>query len=242
MERYPDVRIVSGERVFRYRELLDSLAVHGENLKSVLKAKSKCAVLCNSGLNSAIAILACWYAEKTTIPLSKTTVLIRIVDPQTGATLPEGSPGIVEVSSPSLMKGYYNDQNLTRKTIIDGWLNTNDVGYKDKNGYLYILGRVDDMIIKAGMNIYPREIENSVNKLPEISECLAYGRKGTSGEDIIIDIVLLKESKNTNKKKLMARLGQILPSYLMPSDINIVDTLPRNASGKLIRYKRVSNE
>lgn len=473
LERYPDVRIVSGERIFRYRELLDSLAVHGENLKSVLKAKSKCAVLCNSGLNAAIAILACWYADMVAIPLSKNygqahcdkiinltkpdilltdiddylykrtynldektfsgkctdmgihtepelddialimctsgttgnpkgamitkeglqrnvravaqyfgingtdTILIarplyhcavltgeflvslfkgagivfidetynpahiiscinkynatticgtptlmnhisklikfngkenpiakigisgeclgpciaqnirnvfpnadiysiyglteasprvsylppadfdmhpgsvgipidgvriRIVDPQTGVTLPEGSPGIVEVSSPSLMKGYYNDQNLTRKTIIDGWLNTNDVGYKDKNGYLYILGRADDMIIKAGMNIYPREIENSVNKLPEISECLAYGRKGTSGEDIIIDIVLLKESKNTNKKKLMARLGQILPSYLMPSDINIVDTLPRNASGKLIRYKRVSNE
>ena len=113
---------------------------------------------------------------------------------------------------------------------------------KDENGYLYILGRADDMIIKAGMNIYPREIENEINKIPEISECLAYGKKGLLGEDIIIDIVLTNESRLIAKKDLMVKFKQVLPLYLMPSNINIVDTIPRNASGKLIRSKRFYNE
>ncbi len=180
------------------------------------------------------------YSESVGIPING--VRIKIIDTQTGVDLPENSRGLVMVSSPSLMKGYYKDQSLSQKTIVNGWLNTHDIGYKDENGYLYILGRADDMIIKAGMNIYPREIENAINKLPEISECLAYGKKGLLGEDIIIDIVLPKEIKNISKKDLMAKIKEILPSYLMPSSINIVDTIPRNASGKLIRSKRFHNE
>ena len=112
------------------------------------------------------------YSESVGIPIDG--VKVKIIDVQTGGDLPANSRGLVMISSPSLMKGYYNDQSLTQKTIVNGWLNTHDIGYKDENGYLYILGRADDMIIKAGMNIYPREIENAINKLPEISECLAY--------------------------------------------------------------------
>lgn len=180
------------------------------------------------------------YSESVGIPIDG--VKIKIVDAQTGVDLPANSRGIVMVSSPSLMKGYYNDQGLSQKTIVNGWLNTHDIGYKDENGYLYILGRADDMIIKAGMNIYPREIENSINKLPEISECLAYGRKDSLGEDIIIDIVLSKEGKLITKKDLMVKFKQVLSPYLMPSNINIVDTIPCNASGKLIRSKRFNDE
>ncbi|MCI8472293.1 MAG: acyl--CoA ligase [Clostridiales bacterium] len=180
------------------------------------------------------------YSESVGIPIDG--VKVKIIDVQTGGDLPANSRGLVMISSPSLMKGYYNDQSLTQKTIVNGWLNTHDIGYKDENGYLYILGRADDMIIKAGMNIYPREIENAINKLPEISECLAYGRKGSLGEDIIIDIVLSKESIQITKKDLMVKFKQVLSPYLMPSNINIVDTIPRNASGKLIRSKRFHDE
>lgn len=180
------------------------------------------------------------YSESVGIPIDG--VKVKIIDVQTGGDLPANSRGLVMVSSPSLMKGYYNDQSLTQKTIVNGWLNTHDIGYKDENGYLYILGRADDMIIKAGMNIYPREIENEINKIPEISECLAYGRKVSLGEDIIIDVVLSKESIQISKKDLMVKFKQVLSPYLMPSNINIVNTIPRNASGKLIRSKRFHDE
>lgn len=341
LKRYPDAKIISDTRILFYREMQENILLHGENLKSALKPRAKCAILCDSGLNAAMAILACWYADMIVIPLSKNYgqdhcnkiisltdpdiliidnddclyrliklncrensikkmaisgeclssgiaknirdvfpnaviysiyglteasprvsylppadfdkhpesvgipidgVKIKIIDAQTCIDLPTNSRGIVMVSSPSLMKGYYNNQSLTQKTIVNGWLNTHDIGYKDENGYLYILGRADDMIIKAGMNIYPREIENEINKIPEISECLAYGKKGLLGEDIIIDIVLTNESRLIAKKDLMVKFKQVLPLYLMPSNINIVDTIPRNASGKLIRSKRFYNE
>ena len=85
--------------------------------------------------------------------------------------------GYIYVKSKSLMQGYYNNSELTHNVIIDGWLKTGDIGYKDEKGYLYVLSRADDMINKGGMNIYPSEIENKLMELEQIKECLAYGYK-----------------------------------------------------------------
>ncbi len=176
------------------------------------------------------------FPESVGIPIEGAA--IKILDTQMKTELPANVPGIVMVSSPCLMKGYYREPALTEKTVKDGWLNTRDMGYKDEKGYLYILGRADDMLIKAGMNIYPREIENPVRGLPEVAECMAYGKERASGQEIILDVVLQKDYKDIRKKEFARKLGMVLPSYLMPAEVRIVDTIPRNASGKLVRNRR----
>lgn len=164
-------------------------------------------------------------------------VKIKIVDIKTGSDLPSNSHGVVMVLSPSLMKGYYRNDYLTTKVIKDKWLNTHDIGYKDDNGYLYILSRMDDMIIKAGMNIYPKEIENIIGSLPEILDCVVYGEHGILGEIIIIDIVMCDKYEKCDVKTIMSKFKEVLPPYLMPSRVNIVKSIPKNASGKIMRYK-----
>lgn len=175
------------------------------------------------------------YPESVGIPLKG--VKIKIVDKETGEDLIINNHGIVMVSSPSMMKGYYQNHELTLKAIEGSWLNTHDIGYKDEKGYLYILSRADDMIIKAGMNIYPKEIEDAINSLQEISECLAYGEENDLGKKIAVDIVMCNKYVESDIKALMSKFQEILPPYLMPSKINIVEFIPRNASGKIIRRK-----
>ena len=161
-------------------------------------------------------------------------IQIKIVN-EANLKLPVHASGMVMIKTPSVMKGYYKNDELTKETIIDGWLKTKDIGYQDENGYLYILSRADDMIIKGGMNIYPKEIENQIEELSQIKECSVYGIRADSGEKIAVDLAL---HEIMTKKELMLLLAGVLPSYQMPTEVNIVDSLPRNASGKIIRREK----
>lgn len=169
--------------------------------------------------------------EAVGFPLSG--IEIKITDPS-GRELIAGESGRICVKTPSVMRGYYKKEAATKEKIINGWLQTGDIGYKDEAGRLYILSREDDMIIKAGMNIYPKEIENLVSEIPEIKECISYGYKDTTGMAIGLRVVLNPDIK-WDIKKLSAELSEKLPPYLFPGRLDIVEALPRNASGKLIR-------
>lgn len=153
--------------------------------------------------------------------------------------LPALETGLVVVKSPSIMKGYYNDEELTRKVLHKGWLNTGDIGYMDQNGLLYICSRADDMMIKAGMNIYPKEIETAIRTIPIVEDAVAYGVKDGDGITIGVNIKLDRNSHdiNTDKKTLMALFSGVLPEYQMPGIINIVEELEKTVSGKTIRPK-----
>jgi len=168
--------------------------------------------------------------ESVGIPLRD--VSIKIIDDTSGIECPVNTPGLIMIKSPSMMKGYYRDRVATDIALKDGWFNTRDVGYVDEKGNLYILCRADDMIIKAGMNIYPKEIENALKTLPEVEDAVAYAVKSETGHGIAVDAVL---SEPLNVKTLMKRFSDVLPAYLMPNQVNILEKLTRNASGKAIR-------
>jgi acyl-CoA synthetase (AMP-forming)/AMP-acid ligase II len=160
----------------------------------------------------------------------------KIVERESRGRLSANASGILYIKSPSLMLGYYRNKELTNSTIIDGWLNTNDIALADNNGFLYILARADELIIKAGMNIYPREIESAVNTLAEVSESMAYGVNDTKGYTSIgIDIILSKDCEYVDKKILMDKLSSLMPLFQMPTQLNIVKSIPKNATGKTIR-------
>lgn len=170
------------------------------------------------------------YPESVGLPLQD--IKIKIVNKE-GVELKINEHGLIAVKSPCAMKGYYKNQSATQNVLVDGWINTGDIGYKDENGYLYILSRADDMIIKAGMNIYPKEVENQIANIDQILECVAYGKNTSGGQMIALDIVL--RNRETTKKALMSLLVAQLPAYQMPSEINIVDAIRTNASGKILR-------
>ena len=135
------------------------------------------------------------------------------------------------IKSKSIMKGYYKNKELTTKKIIDGYYHTGDAGYFNEYGYLYVLGRIDNMIIKSGVNIYPEEIENEVRKYENVKDCLVY--KITDENDL--ENIGLKVVGNVSISKLLKHLCLSLPSIMVPSKITIVDKLDKTPSGKLKR-------
>lgn len=135
------------------------------------------------------------------------------------------------VKAPSVMQGYYMKQAMTDRILLDGWLHTGDIA-QIQNGLLYIKCRKDNMIIRAGMNIYPQEIENSLKEDDRIIEVLAYGIKDkTLGEKIALEVV----SKGLTNADVFKICHDKLPSFQYPDRIEIVNELEHTASGKLIR-------
>lgn len=161
---------------------------------------------------------------------------IYIIDDE-GKVLNPNERGQIVIKSESIMAGYYKDISETNKRINQGVLRTGDWGYLDENGDLYVLGRMDGMIIKAGMNIYPKEIEEIIEELPLTKECVAYGRKTNTTELICINIVLNQEYNHYSQKELFKEFSKVLPQYMMPEKIEICKELKRGESGKVIRQE-----
>ena len=136
------------------------------------------------------------------------------------------------ITGKSIMKGYYNDSYATECAKQDGWLHTGDIAEMDEQGRIYIKCRKDNMIIRAGMNIYPQEIENALKENENIRDVLAFGVvNNTVSQKIHIKVVT-----SLSKAEVFAICRQKLLGYEMPDDIELVEELPKNASGKVIRY------
>lgn len=145
--------------------------------------------------------------------------------------------GELVISGPNIMQGYWNDPELTATKVKSGWLYTGDMSYKDEEGFIYIVGRKDNMIIRAGMNIYPQEIENALMSEPIIKEVLVYGVDDERfGQRINAEIVL-KDDANATTQDIIDICKRLLPEYQWPTGITIVKELKKNASGKIIRQR-----
>ena len=138
--------------------------------------------------------------------------------------------GELWVKSASVMKGYYLDTRKTQEKIKNGWLLTGDRAHFDNDGYLYIDGRKDEMLIKAGINVYPEEIESTVKELSGVTDCLVYGEKSENGTIICMDYI-----GTLDIQALRKRLVGIMNPNIVPNKIRQVDALARTASGKKLR-------
>jgi long-chain acyl-CoA synthetase len=159
---------------------------------------------------------------------------IRMVD-SNGAPVSSGEAGEVVIKGPNVMRGYLNRPEETEKTIVDGWLHTGDVGRFDEDGYLVLVDRAKDMIIRGGENIYPREIETVVHQLPEIAEAAVVARSNpVYGEEPVL-FVSLHPDRQLGVDVIRAHLAESLSKYKRPVDITILDDLPKNAVGKIAK-------
>ena len=149
--------------------------------------------------------------------------------------------GQIYIKSPGIMVGYYKEPTLTRERLVDGWLNTGDMGYWDESGFLFVDGRADEMIIRAGVKFYPQEIEKVLLKDEQISDCMVYVLQDVAfGQKICINVVKARESgqwdmNRVDERYIMDICQQNLPPHMQPNRIEFVESLPRLSNGKLKR-------
>jgi long-chain acyl-CoA synthetase len=159
---------------------------------------------------------------------------VTIVDEE-GKRLPSGEVGEIIVRGPMVMKGYHHNPEATRERIRNGWLYTGDLGRFDADGFLYHLGRKDDMIITGGLNVFPAEIENILLQHPMITEAGAVGIPDKDRGEVIKAVVTLHHDAPVSEKDLIAFCRERLSSWKVPKLIEFSDSLPKTSSGKVAR-------
>lgn len=157
------------------------------------------------------------------------TVELRIVDPE-GRDLPPGEVGEVLVRAPQVMAGYWNRPELTRTTLRDGWLHTRDLGRMDEQGFLFLIGRLDDMIISGGYNIAPREVEEVLYRHPAVREAAVIGEPDADWGAAVVAYVVLGSPVSVEELHSFAR-SEI--GFKSPKRFYRLAELPKNANGKI---------
>jgi long-chain acyl-CoA synthetase len=159
-----------------------------------------------------------------------TGVEVQVFD-ENDQPVPPGEIGEVVARGPGIMKGYYNMPDASRDALRNGWLHTGDMGRLDEDGYLYIVERKKDLIIRGGLNIYPRDVEEILNGHPQVIESAVVGVPSERmGEEVKAFVVT---SSPVDAETLKAYCRERLANYKTPSYIVFVNSLPRNAIGKI---------
>ncbi|WP_339253345.1 AMP-binding protein [Sporosarcina sp. FSL W8-0480] len=165
-------------------------------------------------------------------------VEVKIIDPLTGEEVPIGVPGELCTRGYHVMKGYYNNEEATREVIDeDGWLHTGDIAVMDEEGYIDITGRIKDVIIRGGENIYPREVEEFLYTHPAISDVQIVGVPDPKyGEELMAWIIPKKGMALDEESVRSFCLGKI-SYHKIPKYIKFTDAYPMTASGKIQKFK-----
>ncbi|MFW0788407.1 class I adenylate-forming enzyme family protein [Gordonia sp. CPCC 205333] len=158
--------------------------------------------------------------------------VIRIVDAE-GRDVPVGQTGEVIIGGPNVMRGYLNRPKATADTVIDGWLHTGDIGLLDDDGYLSIVDRIKDMIIRGGENVYPKEIENALATHPAILECAVVGVPDDLHGEVPVAYAVAYPNHEVTVAELIAHLDARLARIKRPVAIHLRPDLPRNPVGKI---------
>lgn len=146
-----------------------------------------------------------------------------------------GEIGEIVVKGPNVMKGYYKKPDITEYTLRNGWLHTGDLGKFDEEGYLYIVGRIKNIIISGGLNIYPEEIEEVLINHPQIKEAVVLAEKHEILGEVPIAKIVLKEGSICEQTEIMEYCLQKLPSNKVPSKVVLCEALDKTYTGKIKR-------
>jgi len=161
----------------------------------------------------------------------------RIVSPE-GAVLPIGEEGEVRIRGPHVMLGYHNLPEATREVFdADGFFRTGDMGRFDADGHLMITGRIKEMLIIAGENVFPREIEEVLNQHSSVKDSAVVGMSDETRGEVALAFVELKEDERCDEPELRAFCREHLAQFKVPREIRFLSALPRNATGKIVRRK-----
>jgi acyl-CoA synthetase (AMP-forming)/AMP-acid ligase II len=162
-------------------------------------------------------------------------VELKIVDAQ-GNALPTGEVGELVTRSSNNMLSYWKLPDATKSTLdADGWLRTGDVAYLDEDGYLYIHDRVKDMIITGGENVYPAQVESAIYGHPDIMEVAVIGIPDEKWGEAVKAVCVAKAGHSIDPESVIRWTRERLAGFKVPKSVDVIDALPRNASGKILR-------
>ena len=162
----------------------------------------------------------------------------KIVDPETGLECPNGTNGEFVARGYNIMKGYYKMPTATAEAIDkDGWLHTGDLACKDDDGNYRITGRLKDMIIRGGENIYPKEIEEFIYTCDKVSDVQVIGVPDKQYGEEIMACIILKEGQTMTEQEMKDYIAAHMARHKVPRYIEFVSSFPMNAAGKILKYK-----
>ena len=165
-------------------------------------------------------------------------VEVKIIDPVTGEEMPVGVPGELCTRGYHVMKGYYNNPEATREVIdIEGWLHTGDIAVMDANGYIDITGRIKDMVIRGGENIYPKEVEEFLYTHPDISDVQVVGVPDVKYGEELMAWIIPKEGVQLNEESVREFCKGNISHHKVPKYIEFTNEYPMTASGKVQKFK-----
>jgi long-chain acyl-CoA synthetase len=166
------------------------------------------------------------------IPVPGTTV--RIVDDE-GRELPSGRAGEICARSPGVMRGYWRSPEVTAEALRDGWLHTGDVGYLDEDGYLFIVDRKKDLIIRGGFNVYPRDVEDGLLEHPSVEMAGVVGKPDPVHGEEVVAFVSLRNGADISGEELVDWARSRIGGYKYPREVRIVESIPLTPVGKIDR-------
>ncbi|MMZ60493.1 Long-chain-fatty-acid--CoA ligase [compost metagenome] len=159
---------------------------------------------------------------------------VRIVDDE-GFEVPVGEVGEIIIKGPHVMKGYLNNPEATALTMREDWMLSGDLGRMDDEGFLYIVDRKKDMIIRGGENIYPIEVEEVLFEIPAVLEAAVIGIPHEIYGEVPKAYVVIKDGNGLTEEEVIAFCEKRLAKYKVPFHVEFLDALPRNASGKVLK-------
>ncbi len=163
-------------------------------------------------------------------------VEIQVVD-ELDEPLPVGELGEIVIRGHNIMKGYYNRPEATADAFRGGWFHTGDIGRIDEDGYIYIVDRVKDMVIRGGFNVYPREVEEILMTHPDVSLAAVIGVPDEQYGEEIKAFIVPKAEAAVSEQELVSWAKDNMASYKYPRSIEFRDTLPMNATGKILKIE-----
>ena len=162
----------------------------------------------------------------------------KIIDPESGEDLPINTPGEFCARGYNIMKGYYKMPEATAQAIDkDGWLHTGDLCTVDEDGYYKVVGRIKDMIIRGGENIYPKEIEECLYTCDKVSDVQVIGVPSEAYGEEVMACVILKEGEEMTEEEVKEFVGARMAKHKVPRYVRFVDSFPTNAAGKIQKFK-----
>jgi fatty-acyl-CoA synthase len=174
----------------------------------------------------------------TTVGKAMPNVEVSVKDPETGKELPRGEQGELCCKGYNVMKGYYKNEEATLKAIdTEGWLHSGDLGVMDENGYVRVTGRIKDMIIRGGENIYPREIENFLFQMPEIQNIEVAGVPDEKYGEQVGAFIILKDGADITEDDVRDFCRGKISRHKIPKYVFFLKEYPMTASGKIQKYK-----
>lgn len=161
-------------------------------------------------------------------------VEVKVCDPVSGETLPDGEIGVLEVRGDNVFAGYWQMPEKTAEELReDGWFITGDLAMIDSDGYVTIVGRGKDLIITGGFNVYPKEIEGVIDELPGVLESAVIGVPHEDFGEAVAAVVVAQDGASLDESSLKTGLAESLAKFKQPKRIVVVDELPRNTMGKV---------